>query len=667
MRTFADNSSTRGRNVSFICSLILLFAHSSPCSAQQSQPALQITSPANGSILNPGQILSVTVTSPAGLTLTNVMVIGEQELGLVGSGTSVPATVSATIPTTIQLGQYMLTAMGLTSAGQLVQSGTILIGVERPDFPVSLAADPSRILFQIQGQRQPLKISATFSDGSALDVTGSTNMGYSSSNTVVATVDANGSVTAVGTGGAIITARYGQGSSATVPVIVPPPVLASSPASLSFGSQNIWTSSGSQTLTITNVSQNPGLTIGAVASTGDFSETDNCVSSTPLAPSASCTISLTFMPTAGGSRTGAIKVTNSMTAGAFVIPVTGTGTAGSSAPIIMTLSPTSGVVGTSVTVSGANFGSTQGASTIAFNGTTATPTSWSAASIAASVPSGATTGDVIVVVAGQRSNGASFIVEVPPPSITSLSPTAGALGAPVTITGVNFGATQGSSKVTFNGTTAMPTGWSPASIVAPVPNGATTGNVLVTVGGQESNGVSFTVGTSTPTITGLSPNSGAPGTAVTISGTNFGSTQGTSSVKFNGTTATPTSWSATSIVTPVPTGATTGNVVVTVGGVSSKGVTFTVTASAPSITSLSPTSGFSGTSVTITGTNFGTQGTSTVTFSGVKSAPTSWSGTSIVAPVPSAFASGKVVVTVTVNGLVSNGVNFTVIKKPCCL
>src|SRR5208337_4100139 len=50
----------------------------------------------------------------------------------------------------------------------------------------------------------------------------------------------------------------------------------------------------------------------------------------------------------------------------------------------------------------------------------------------------------------------------------------------------------------------------------------------------------------------------------------------TSTVKFNGIAATPTSWNATSIVAPVPTGATTGNVVVTVGGVASNGVAFTL-------------------------------------------------------------------------------------------
>ena len=47
-------------------------------------------------------------------------------------------------------------------------------------------------------------------------------------------------------------------------------------------------------------------------------------------------------------------------------------------------------------------------------------------------------------------------------------------------------------------------------------------------------------------------------------------------VKFNGVTATPTSWNAISIVVLVPAGATSGNVVVTVSGVASNGVSFTV-------------------------------------------------------------------------------------------
>ena len=82
-----------------------------------------------------------------------------------------------------------------------------------------------------------------------------------------------------------------------------------------------------------------------------------------------------------------------------------------------------------------------------------------------------------------------------------------------------------------------------------------------------------------PSITNLSVTSGSIGTVVTISGANFGSSQGTSTVRFNGTAATPTSWSASAIGVPVPNGATTGPIVVTVNNVTSNGATFTVATS----------------------------------------------------------------------------------------
>src|SRR5262249_45146051 len=232
-----------------------------------------------------------------------------------------------------------------------------------------------------------------------------------------------------------------------------------------------------------------------------------------------------------------------------------------------------------VTIAGANCGATQGTSTVAFNGTLATPTAWSASSITVPVPSGATTGNVVVTVGGQASNGGSFTVTVPPPSIASLTPSSGAVGTVVTITGANFGATQGTSTVAFNGTPGTPTAWSATSITVPAPSGATTGNVVVTVNGQASNGVSFTVTVPLPlpNITTLTPTSGPIGTAVTIAGANFGAAQGSSTVKFNGVLATPIAWSATSITVPVPPGATTGSVgVTTTAGWASSPGPFTV-------------------------------------------------------------------------------------------
>jgi hypothetical protein len=165
----------------------------------------------------------------------------------------------------------------------------------------------------------------------------------------------------------------------------------------------------------------------------------------------------------------------------------------------------------------------------------------------------------------------------PAPSLTSLNPTSGAVGMAVTIAGANLGATQGTSTVKFNGTAAAPTNWNGTSITVPVPSAATTGTVVVTVGGVASNGITFTVTVPAPSLTSLNPTSGPAGMAVTIAGTNFGATTGTSTVTFNGTTATPTAWAATSIVVPVPAGATTGPVLVKVGGVASNGVAFTVT------------------------------------------------------------------------------------------
>jgi hypothetical protein len=81
----------------------------------------------------------------------------------------------------------------------------------------------------------------------------------------------------------------------------------------------------------------------------------------------------------------------------------------------------------------------------------------------------------------------------------------------------------------------------------------------------------------TPSVTLLSPSTGSVGSSVTITGVGFGSTKGTGTVTFNGTVASTTAWSATSITATVP-GVSTGPVVVTQNGLASAGLTFTVTA-----------------------------------------------------------------------------------------
>ena len=350
------------------------------------------------------------------------------------------------------------------------------------------------------------------------------------------------------------------------------------------------------------------------------------------------------------------------TSGNIIVTVGGNASAGMNftvqpGPAITSLSRSDGVVGTSITITGTGFGASQGTSTVTFNGTPATTnTGWGPTSVTIPVPSGATTGPLVVSVAGVASNGMLFTLDSAP-SIGSLSQTSGSIGTPITINGSNFLATQGTSTVAFNGTSASVTSWTPYAITANVPAGTTTGNVVVTVLGQASAGVKFTV-TATPAITTLSPTTGPAGTLLTVNGSNFGSSQGISFVTINGVSTVPTSWASGKITLPVPEGTTSGPVLVTVNNGPSNTSVFTVT-TGPGITALSPLSGGFGATVTITGAGFGaTQGASTLKFNGTTAVPTSWSDMAITVPVPSGATTGNVVATV--GGAASNGISFTV-------
>lgn len=326
-------------------------------------------------------------------------------------------------------------------------------------------------------------------------------------------------------------------------------------------------------------------------------------------------------------------------------------------PSISGLSPSSGPVGTVVTITGTNFGPSQGlTSSVTFGGIVAAgrgrpAQSWTATTIKVAVPGGATTSNVVVTVGGQPSNGVTFTVI---PVIQSLSPTSGLAGTVVNVSGTGFGNTpaQGPSTVAFNGLAATPSTWSSTSFTVPVPSGASAGNVVVTVGGQASNGVLFTP---TPVISSLIPNSGLSGTQVTIAGSSFGDQQGNSTVTFNGVSAAVTSWNNKGITVNAPSGALSGNVVVAVNGVQSAGQTFTYT---PQITGISPNPALAQSLVTVAGGNFGgSQGSSTVTFNGVAAVVNNWNNASISAIVPGNVTQGNVIVTV--NGVSSNGIAFS--------
>ena len=80
------------------------------------------------------------------------------------------------------------------------------------------------------------------------------------------------------------------------------------------------------------------------------------------------------------------------------------------------------------------------------------------------------------------------------PKIDGIDPGAAEVGTSVVISGSGFGASQGTSTVTFNGVDAgVVPAWSDTSITVPVPQGASSGPVVVTVGSEVSNAVDFIV------------------------------------------------------------------------------------------------------------------------------------------------------------------------------
>jgi PKD repeat protein len=113
------------------------------------------------------------------------------------------------------------------------------------------------------------------------------------------------------------------------------PSAALAPASLTFASLLIGSSSPAQSALLTNTGTST-LNISGIAAAGDFSETSSCGST--LAPGASCAISVIFTPTQSGTRTGAVSVMDDATGSPQMIALSGVGGAPSAA---VSLTPSS--------------------------------------------------------------------------------------------------------------------------------------------------------------------------------------------------------------------------------------------------------------------------------------------------------------------------------------
>ncbi len=99
------------------------------------------------------------------------------------------------------------------------------------------------------------------------------------------------------------------------------------PTTLTFAAQTVGTASAAQTVTLTDASGTTALKITSITVTGanatDFTQTNNC--GTSLVQKKSCTISITFDPTATGTRGASVSVADNGGASPQTVALTGTG------------------------------------------------------------------------------------------------------------------------------------------------------------------------------------------------------------------------------------------------------------------------------------------------------------------------------------------------------
>jgi IPT/TIG domain/Putative Ig domain len=332
----------------------------------------------------------------------------------------------------------------------------------------------------------------------------------------------------------------------------------------------------------------------ALAATGGSTPYNWSVSALPAGLALnSGTGAITGTPTQAGSFSFSAQVKDST--GATASASLNASIAPPSSPVVSAISPQSGATsgGTTVTISGSNFAS---GATVLFGGTAAGSVKVMSSSQMQAVTPAHIAGTVGVSLSqnGQTATlSNSFTYNAITPTVTSISPDSGttAGGTTVTISGSNFLA----GALVLFGTVSAPSvnisSGSQIQVVTPAHASGLVDVAVVNPGNLTATLASaFTYNSPSsgpPTITAVSPTSGAPGTQITITGTNFVSAD---QVSFGSTNATSNFVSATQLAAVVPS-ISAGTYSLTVTDPDPASVTmdsaFTVTTPPPSTSVLS--------------------------------------------------------------------------------
>eukprot|EP00698_Gefionella_okellyi_P011072 TRINITY_DN2904_c0_g2_i1.p1 TRINITY_DN2904_c0_g2~~TRINITY_DN2904_c0_g2_i1.p1 ORF type:complete len:3969 (+),score=910.30 TRINITY_DN2904_c0_g2_i1:483-12389(+) len=337
-------------------------------------------------------------------------------------------------------------------------------------------------------------------------------------------------------------------------------------------------------------------------------------------------------------------------------------------PVVTSFTPTAGVAGTIVTLSGSGL---TGA-TVSFGG------------IDVPVNGGASDTDLTATVPALSGGSYAIVVSVPvvgyaslpvplfifPLIVTGVNPASGSIlgGQRVTISGSGFSSDNSKNAVTINNKAGVIVSSSATEIVftTAANNAAVSSAVVLKINNyaatcQPASVCNYAYATSaTPTVSSVTPSSGNSLQTVTLSGTALGASAGSNAIKFGSVSASVVSDSAASVVVTVPdlaAGVYAVSGSAPNGVISATGKTFTVSLS---VSSFAPTTSSLGgiVGVTISGAGFSTTaGGNAVSFCGAVCAVTSATTTQLICnlgqlPDPQLDGNGQqaCVASVSVNG-----------------
>jgi len=246
------------------------------------------------------------------------------------------------------IGAITLTDSGSGSPQEILATGTGVLEPQASLTPASLGftsqpvgvTSGAQILTLKNVGDAPLNISSIVSSG---DFSETSNCGSILSANSSCAIDVTFTPSAAGTRNGTLTVTD---NAANTPVSAQTvllsgtglaiPVVNLSTTTLTFIGQAIGSTSGAQSVTLTNIGSAP-LILSSVAASGEFAQINNCPTSVPVG--GNCAINITFSPSVDGNLFGTVTITDNATGSPETITLSGTGTGASFQVSSLTATP----------------------------------------------------------------------------------------------------------------------------------------------------------------------------------------------------------------------------------------------------------------------------------------------------------------------------------------